>query len=464
MQNETQTKSTYDGAVAAFSSMNPAGFGTALSPEQLAKQAGIMAGHSAEFIDALILKDGLAERIIDLPIQTALSRWIECSGELSDELKRLNFPLISYEAAFVSRLYGGALVIAYCDDGNNDLSTPLNETQLNKVTDLKIHDRFEVTVCPTDYNDDPSSANYAQPEFYTVQPHHFMAYKMVSLRVHHSRCFALQGSFSTSRQRIRNQGWANSCLSPVIVALNQFNFSTSALPTIIKDFIQTVIKLQDLNVMMEDDEGTERLNGKIKVLNYIRSVLNLIALGEGDEYEKKASSVAGLDKLIDRLMMSVSATTGIPVTLLFGQAPQGMNATGEGDANIWHEKVGAYQERGLGPLFEWVIKLLFLQKEWKEKPDNDAWAWPDLSPIGEQDRAEIKLKHAKTYEVWSDLGVVDPRWLFEKLHQDGYQFDIDFDAQAYEEWLTEAQQRSPVLLEPKDEPTLANEGAPNETA
>jgi hypothetical protein len=79
---------------------------------------------------------------------------------------------------------------------------------------------------------------------------------------------------------------------------------------------------------------------------------------DAEEFERAGAGVAGLGEVYDRMMMRLSAATGIPVTLLFGRSPAGMNATGESDIRLFYDYISSLQETQTRPRLEYLIELM----------------------------------------------------------------------------------------------------------
>lgn len=442
-------KQNKDGLSSFFNTCQPGQFGQALSPLPL-KNANTYYGNGATLAHSNYSLDGLARNIIDLPIRRALSKWLELDDSLAIEFKRLKVRDLLYKAASFARLYGGAIVVAYCDDGADSMEQPLGDS-LNQVYQFKTYDRFEVQIPLNGWDIDSLSPNYGNPLFYEVTPVTPYVTGRIMTRIHHTRCFQLNGLMATNQEANTLLGWGVSALAPVADALANYSYSMSAFPSIIKDFVQVVIKLKELAATAAlGAEGEAAVKARLNVINQGRSVLNAIMIDGEDDYNKSASSVAGLGDMIDRMMMQVAATTGFPVSLLFGRSAQGMNATGQGDENIFNEFVAAYQETDLAPLIDWVVGLVGKQATWIEGEDGLKWAWPDLAPIDEKDRADIKLKNAQTDNIYIQAGAVHAKWLYQQRHQEVYGFDVNADPEAYEEWASENEVGEQVHEDPEE--------------
>jgi hypothetical protein len=125
----------------------------------------------------------------------------------------------------------------------------------------------------------------------------------------------------------------------------------------------------------------------------------------------------------------------MPVSLLFGRSPAGMNATGEGDKEIWHAQVKSYQTSVLQPLIERFVYLLSLQSEWRDKPSELTWEWANLEQLSDLQEADLRYKQAQADKIYIDANAVDSRYLFAKRHDGGYNTNLGFTEEDYKAWL-----------------------------
>ncbi|KZE75867.1 anti-CBASS protein Acb1 family protein [Paenibacillus elgii] len=67
-------------------------------------------------------------------------------------------------------------------------------------------------------------------------------------------------------------------------------------------------------------------------------------LGKDDDFATHRYSFGGLNDIYESFMLDIAGACRMPVTRLFGQAPAGMNATGESDMENYYETVQQGQE------------------------------------------------------------------------------------------------------------------------
>jgi uncharacterized protein len=387
---------------------------------------------------SLYRTDGLAKRIVDLPIEEAIREWIEADDLLLAELKRIGAKQEVSDALKWARLFGGAVVVALIDDGQ-DFDQPVNMRGIRAVRQLRVYDRWRVTWTGGDIDPDPMSPTFGKPRFYTVQPISGTPY-----RVHASRLWRLDGLPLPDEDRQINNGWGDSAILPVYEALANYAQTMGASANIVRDFVQVVLGIKGLTDMLR--QGEEKLvAARATIIDMTRSVANAVFLdADGETYDKKASSVAGLADLWDRFALHVSSVTGIPATKLLGRSPSGLNATGESDMRQWYDVVQSYRQDEVAPLLDWLVGLIAAQGEWTSRPDEMDWAWPALQQPTEAEWADVKLKVAQADALYMDRGAADPAYLYH-LRYGGAEFrpDVAYTQEGFEEWLSEQDAGTP---------------------
>lgn len=391
-------------------------------------------------LSAIYRSDGLGRRVVDLLPDEATREWIETSLELSTELERIDAKQSIRDAAAWARLFGGAVIFAIIDDGQ-DADQPLRRNAIRNVLGLRVYDRWRVTC--NEYDTDPRSATFSKPKIYQISP-----LNGGSIRVHASRLHIMDGANIPDEDRQRNQGWGDSVLQVVYQALMNYGLTMTATAGIVRDFVQTILSIKGLTDMLRQGHD-DIVKKRIDLIDLTRSVNNSIYLdADGEQYSKHASSVAGLADLWDRFAGHVSASTGIPVYKLMGDAAKGLNATGEGDRKSWYDVVRAYQTDEIQPVVQWIIDLIELQLNWKLRPDDMKWSFPALEQTNEKEWAEIKKITAEADKIYIDTGAVDAEYLYHlRYADDQFKTEISVTDEGYAEWLA-----TRPVVEPSEPP------------
>lgn len=334
------------------------GYGTGRDPSEHTRPRS-ETGLSQQALEDIYRGDGIGRRIVDLPAEEMTRQWVGIQG--SDGERRLT-QLVDLDAKQQfsralrwSGLYGGAVMVMLINDGQSDLAQPLNANAIRSVNELIVYDRHQVSWNQESISTDASSAYFGRAEIMTIQPLMGAPYA-----IHRSRVLVFDGEDVPDRIRQQNNGWGDSRLQPVYRALGRYAEGMSSASSILRDFILPVLSMKNLSDMIASGQE-DVVKKRLEILGVSRSMLNVLLIDADEEgYEKKASAVSGIDKLLQELKHNLSACTGIPQTKLFGRAPEGMNATGESDAHQWYDTVSGEQEDKLLPNLREIVRLLDL--------------------------------------------------------------------------------------------------------
>lgn len=405
------------------------GIGGARDPIRSARITSFR-GIDRQTLTNIYRSDGMGRRVVDLIVDDAIREWIEGGEELLAELARVKAKQEITDAAKWARLYGGAVIVALVDDGQ-DFDAPVNMGAVRQVKQLRVYDRHRVSWTTADLERDAMQTHFGEPNFYTVQPLDGTPY-----RVHRSRLWVFDGMPLPITERQRNEGWGDSALGPVYESLSNYSQVMGASANIVRDFIQVVLGvrgLQDMFIRGEEKMIAARANS----IDLTRSVANTIFIdAEGETYEKRASSVAGLADLWDRFALHISGVTGIPATKLMGRSPNGLNATGESDIRQWYDVVQAYRRDEIEPALQWLVGLIDAQSEWTDRPESMDWQWPPLHQPTEAEWADVKLKTAQADAIYIDRGAAEPEYLYHLRYGQGeFRPDAQYTQQGLEEFL-----------------------------
>lgn len=367
-------------------------------------------------LDALYRHDGLARRIVDLIANEMTREWFKIEGDPDDDvngkLEAIGAKLAVRDLIRWGRLYGGAIAVMLIDDGG-DLAEPVNEGSIQDVLGVHVYDRWQVRWETADLYVNPAEPKFGQPMLYRVSPGGAMRAPdgrfASDFAVHETRVLRFDGVPLPRSQLLGNAGWGDSVLQAPYTQLRNIGAVYAGAANIVEDFIQATISVKGLSELVATNQSAavyERMN----ILDMTRHVLNAIFLdADGETYQKHASSVGGLPDLLDRFANALSATTGIPVTLLMGQAPAGLQATGDADIRNWYDKIAAEQNDRLSPLVERLVRLIFLSRAAGiAEPENWKIEWCPLWQLTEQEEANVRKTRAETDAIYISASVLDP--------------------------------------------------------
>ena len=198
---------------------------------------------------------------------------------------------------------------------------------------------------------------------------------------------------------------------------------------------QAVYKMKGLalalaeDVMNGDTENEKIILKRIALVDAIRGMLNQVTIdggdGEsvsGDDFVLHDMNLSGLDTVIGIYQTKLSADTSIPVSILFGESPKGLNATGNGDWQGYYTKITSLQARYLKPAFERLLALLANQTGITGLAADWSIEFNPLEELSEKERAEVDKMKADAAKVHADAinsimstGVANPEQIFKYL-------------------------------------------------
>jgi uncharacterized protein len=255
------------------------------------------------------------------------------------------------------RLYGGAAILIGADDGR-EMTEPLETEAIRSLEYLHVLTRAELI--PDAWDGDPFSRTFGLPLIYRIQPHTAPGQSVQNALVHRSRLLVFDGLPIPARLRTRNQGWGASVLERPHEVLRDFGVSWAGAAVLLQDFSQAVWKVKGLfDQITSGDKETMRT--RMELVEMTRSIVHAVVLdSDGEDFERKTTSIAGLPETLQLFILRLAGAARMPATVLMGQSPAGLNATGESDLRWWFNSIAAQQLHTLKPALETLYRLLLV--------------------------------------------------------------------------------------------------------
>lgn len=402
-------------------------------------------------LNAIYRNEGMGRRIIEVLTEDMCRKWFkvegDSNGDMEKEFKKFRGRAQIQEGLRWALLHGGAVGVLGISDGGN-YEDPVNEEDIDEVTHIHVFDRWRSIWVTADLYNDPYNPKFGTPELYTIfpinpamSPGAAMANTMTvgnpetkarargtssgdqpvlnnlkgnvaplvgAFRVHESRVLRFDGVLIPLKERIRNRYWNDSYLQSCFERIRGLGESYASIETIIQEFIIGTLTIKDLASMIAT--GKESLAIKrLDMLDRSKHIMNTVLLDENEVYERKTATVNGLESLVQSLVLGISAASGIPVTILMGQAPAGLNATGASDVRRYYDKINGLQYQMLQEPIEKLCKYVMLSKKSRFKgKEIEDWAvhFPSLWALTEVEQAEVRLKMAQADGLYVDRSVL----------------------------------------------------------
>ncbi len=397
-------------------------------------------------LDDLYESEGLGAKIIDTYPHYATKEGFTIEGDeentIIDKYIDLKINKEIKKHLILDRVHGGSLMFFGLNDGGTT-EDELNINNLKSIDFIQVYDRWKVEYNDYDLQSDPSKPNFNKPERYRVTP-----INGTEFMVHNSRVHILDGLLLSDRRRNELNGWGNSIFQRIFNKLSSCNAVYDNVEDITYDFIQTILKLSNLQQLVYNDE-TDVINERLNIIDMGRSMMHTIAIDKDESYEKSSSSVTGLDKIIQEFYIILSAVGLIPVTLLMGISPAGENATGQADFENFYGWVESYQKDKLQSILELINYFIINCKDYKIKIPEDTTLRIRFYPIKKPDLKELSEINEKKVKALNDLidrNVLLPQEVLFILNNDEHS-GINIDLEKRKELLLEAEKANVKIKE-----------------
>lgn len=294
------------------------------------------------------------------------------------------------QALFQGRLSGGAVLVPGFRYGDPMQPAPEPGPQ-SEILWFDVVRWADLRVGPKET--DANSPRYGQPTSYTVQGDH----RRAGYSFHASRAIYCEGAPRARSKRSDLTPWL-SVLEPVIEELKRYDTAWQSIGHLLDEASIGVLKLQGL-IGMLGSRDSAAVQARMQLMTQGRSVARTVFLDAAtdEQFSRTEVSFASIPQLLEQAVLQVSGATEIPVAILLGQAPSGLNATGENDREQFNDRIAVYQRSSVIPkqakLLSWIAgKPITLEPK----------------PIKELTEAEIETlrkTRADRHKVYWDMGV-----------------------------------------------------------
>lgn len=386
---------------------------------------------------------------------------------MESEGDRLNLTEVCRRALYYARAYGGAGVLMGADDGSKDLSLPLAEDRIRSFDWLNVLTPQELQ--PVKYYSDPRAARYGEISVYRIvpldTPPDSKAVGEMPL-VHESRIVRFGGVATSRGATLRNinPGWDNSILVRIQRIVNDFQDAWAGAAILLNDFAPPVLKIKGLAKVLASASG-DSLSERARSLELSRSIARTIILDSEEEWSRQTTNVTGLGDLLEKLMLRLAAAANMPVSLLMGQSPAGLNATGDSDIRWFYDQVRARQDRHLEPALKRLYTVAFLNRAGPAKgkvPENWEIEFEPLWQMTALEEAQVRKTQAETDVAYITAQVVTPQEIARsRFGGDGWSSDTHIDVDLRDELLDDEELQLKALGAVEDPAVVPVEGDPN---
>ena len=351
--------------------------------------------------------DWMARKIVDIPADDATREW-RCweakQSDISDIEKAertLGIPYKVRDALQKARLYGGSvMVIGIRDDEQPWEPLNLDSVQKDSLAYVHVAARHEISAAELDLN--VLSPTYGEPKFYEVSPPD----GSTAIKVHPTRVLRFLGKPLPSL-RTQDAQWSDSILQAAYDAIVGASQSLSGIAALIQEAKIDVVKIPGLMHNIGTADYRSRLTERFQMANTGKSIINTLILDKEEEWDRIQQTFNGLPDLMTLFLLIASGAADIPATRMLGQAPIGLNATGDSDLRNYYDNVGAQQKNVIEPILNRLDEVL-IRSALGSRPDDIYYTWKPLWQMSAKEQADVAKVNAEVFQMDMNSGLFDP--------------------------------------------------------
>lgn len=365
-------------------------------------------------IDAAYRGNWLMRKIVDLPPKDMTREWRDWQAnddqieKLEAEETRLKVRLKVRAALVLARLGGGAIILGVDQGGPAD-ELNVDALRADSLKYMHVVSRWQVEL--GEIITDPESEWYGEPEYFELTGKG----SMQKVRVHPSRVITFRGLFSGTLSTTGKEAyWGDSLVMSINEAVVNATTAMNEFASLISEAKVDVLGIPEMMNGMGNPDYEKKLMRRLELAQVGKSVHRALVKDAAETWEQKQINWAGMPDVMRAYLAVAAGAADIPATRLLGKAPDGMNATGEGDDRNYNAMIASMQENDLSPLLERLDAVL-IPSALGSRPDEVHYVWAPLSEMTEAEQAEIEEREAKSVQAYALTGLIDDEALGEAV-------------------------------------------------
>ena len=342
-----------------------------------------------------------ARKIIRIPVEDALRKPWEVAGlpeEMESVLRKklddLQFGRILERSLMMERLLGGCLTFLGL---GSDTDEPGKKHDIKMGSPVYWANAIPISrISRLSWDTDPLSGGYMRPSNFLIN----------GQDVHVSRCLVWDGDplydpydFALTNFRSNLAGFGPSVLTPIWDDIVRTTGTRQAAYQLIQTNNALVIALKGLQDLMSTTPG----QATVQTAKDVADMLSVYraAIVDADVYQDMKNMPASFGSVPELLLVYLqvlSAASDIPATRFLGQAPGGLNATGESDLENYYNVIDAFQHNRIVPQLKRVYDFLgywMFPQQWDKVREDLEIKFPPMWNANEKEEAD-------TATVWLD--------------------------------------------------------------
>ena len=308
------------------------------------------------------------------------------------------------------------------------LEEPVNPRRVKNIDFLRVYARPDIQLSHESIITDTQSTFFDDLEILTIQT---LSGNLIP--VHRSRLLVFKGRtvpriHGTLGSRANSRGtqtpledwfWGVSVMNQIWSRLSNLGSSEKGIANIMQELVIGVFKISNLVDLLSSGREQE-LYTRMDIIQVSKSIINAVLLGENESFDRNIANLAGAPEILSKMMLMVSAVSGIPLTRLFGQAPSGLSTDDESGTRTYYDTVSAGQHNELEPTIWPCLQMV----GGYTKVADPKVMWLPLLEMTEKEKAEIYEINSRGDKTYMEAGVISDGEVRTARFENGYSSEI----------------------------------------
>lgn len=325
----------------------------------------------------------------------AFNQYRDTVGGKSEDEELISDKELFMWAGYLANVHRGSAIIMDVEDGRSP-SEPINTKAIKTIRSCEVLDSWKI------YPDLSSTLNPFSATHYEIlvpqnqgprlqgvlDKFHQRKNGDFAYRVHRSRILRIPGVRIPPDLMLRNLGWDRSLIEQIWTTFRDWMSTYQNVNSLIHDYSLFVYGLKGLRDMVTEGQE-DQLRTRFRLFQTMASSMGGVAIdNDGESVNFVQRQFSGLDQLMDKFRDLFIGAADIPHTMLFGESPSGLGATGESEEKTWASTVAEYQSSVILPRLRRLYRLIWLAEDGPTNGEEPEGWQINFLPLYEQSESE----------------------------------------------------------------------------
>lgn len=294
-------------------------------------------------------------------------------------------------------------------DDENQLPLVVSPETIKKGSLLGFKVIEPIWTTPYNYNStDPTRGDFYKPR----------AWFVIGKRVHSSRLLTFMSREVPDILKPAYNFGGLSLTQLMEPYVFQWLRTRNSVSDLVHNFSVMILKTDMGAVLAGDPAASKGFFDRIRLFISSRDNQGLSVLDKNrEEMQEVHASLANLDKLQAQSQEHMAAPSHIPLVKLIGITPGGLNASSEGEIQVWYDHVRSLQIFMLTAHLKHILDILQLHL-FGEIDESIGFEFRPLSSPTAKELSEMRKSDGETDKNYVDMGAVSPDEVREKVAAD----------------------------------------------